>query len=171
MMSLCHFEWVTRVTVQGHILQTYIWLFVVSASIPHQIAPDSDLNDMAHQHTHTYIVIFILIHRLKHASVSWLGLSSSLRAEVSRVPGRKEALRVPPSETVAYQRPDHRLRPSTRTFVVAGLCPWQGEIWLDQKTPEGPQDCPAGSWSCWDTFHFNSSERQRNQGAVFQKEK
>lgn len=35
--------------------------------------------------------------------------SLSLCAEVSRVPGRKEALRVPPPETVAYQRPDHRL--------------------------------------------------------------
>lgn len=156
-MSHCHFEWVTWVTVQGHVLR--------------QIAPDSDPNDMAHQHTYIYIVIFILNHRLKRPSVSWLGLSSSLCAEVSRVPGRKEALRVPPSETVAYQRPDHRLRPSTRTFVVAGLCPRQGEIWLDQKTPEGPEDCPAGSWSCWDTFHFNSSECQRNQGAVFKKEK
>lgn len=97
--------------------------------------------------------------------------SSSLCAEVSRVPGRKETLRVPPSETVAYQRPDHRLWPSTRTLIVPGPWKWPGEIWLDQKTPKGPVDCPAGSWSCWDTFHFNSSECQWNQGAVFQKEK
>lgn len=30
-------------------------------------------------------------------------------SEVSWVSGREEAMRVPPSETVAYQRPDHRL--------------------------------------------------------------
>lgn len=97
--------------------------------------------------------------------------TSSLCAEVSRVPGRKETLRVPPSETVTYQRPDHRLWPSTRTLIVLGPWKWPGEIWLDQKTPKGPVDCPAGSWSCWDTFHFNSSKCQWNQGAVFQKEK
>lgn len=63
-------------------------------------------------------------------------------------------MRVPSSETVAYQRPDHRLWPSTGTFIVTGLYPQRGVIWLDQKTPNGPKDCPAGSWSRWDTIHF-----------------
>lgn len=77
-----------------------------------------------------------------------------LFSEVSWVSGRKEAMRVPPSETVAYQRPDHRLWPSTGTLVVTGFYPQQGVLWLDQKTPNGPKDCPAGSWSHWNTTHF-----------------
>lgn len=63
-------------------------------------------------------------------------------------------MRVPPSQTVAYQRPDHRLRPSTGTLIVTGLCIQQGVTKLDQKTPDGPKDCPAESWSRWDTNHF-----------------
>lgn len=65
-------------------------------------------------------------------------------------------MRVPPSETVAYQRPDHRLRPSTGTLLVIGFYPQQGVIWPDKKTPNGPKDCPAGSCCCWDTIHFTS---------------
>lgn len=49
-------------------------------------------------------------------------------SEVSWVSGREEAMRVSPSETVAYQRPDHRLRPSTGTVLVTGLYPEQGVI-------------------------------------------
>lgn len=63
-------------------------------------------------------------------------------------------MRVPPSETVTYQRPDHRLWPSTGTLLVTGHDPQQGVLWLDQKTPNGPKDWQAGSWSHWDTIHF-----------------
>lgn len=70
--------------------------------------------------------------------------------EVSWLPGREEAVWIPPPETVPYQRPDHRLRPSTHPLVVT-VCPDQGGKRLDQKTPDGPKDCPAGSWSCRDT--------------------
>lgn len=74
--------------------------------------------------------------------------------EISWVSGREEAMRVPPSETVAHQRPDHRLWPSTGTLLATGLCAQQAVILLDQKTPNRPKDCPAGSWSRWDTIHF-----------------
>lgn len=77
-------------------------------------------------------------------------------SEVSWVSGREEAMRVPPSETVTHQRPDHRLWPSTGTLLATGLCTQQGVIWLDQKTPNRPKDCPAGSWSRWDTIHFTA---------------
>lgn len=90
-------------------------------------------------------------------------------AEVSWVSGREEAMRVPPSETVTYQRPDHRLRPSAGTLLVTGLYPPQGGTWLDQKTPNGPKDCPAGSWSRWDTIHFTppSVNGVEERGFVF----
>lgn len=60
-------------------------------------------NKMAHfQNLKGYVDVLSLGHVLTR-------FSSSLDAEVSRVPGRKETLRVPPSETVTYQTPDHRL--------------------------------------------------------------
>lgn len=76
--------------------------------------------------------------------------------EVSWISGREEAMRVPPSETVPYQRPDHRLWPSTGALLVTGLYPHQGVIWLDQKNSNGPIDCLAGSWRHWDTIHFTT---------------
>lgn len=41
---------------------------------------------------------------------------------------------------------------------MTGFYPKQGETELDQKPPQGPKDCPAGSWSHWDTFHFTSPD-------------
>lgn len=70
-------------------------------------------------------------------------------------------MRIPPPETVPYQRPDHRLWPSTRPVVVT-VRPEQGGKRLDQKTPDGPIDCPAGSWSCWDAI-------AQRRAAFFQK--
>lgn len=68
----------------------------------------------------------------------WLSFIS----EVSWLSGREEAVWISPPETVTYQRPDHRLRPSTRSVVVAVRHPEQGVTRPDQKTPDGPKDCP-----------------------------
>lgn len=77
-------------------------------------------------------------------------------SEVSWLSGREEAVWIPPPETITYQRPDHRLWPSTRAVVVTILGPEQGR--LDQKTPNGPKGCPAGLLR-----HYRSGERQRGR--------
>lgn len=104
-------------------------------------------------------------------SLTDLPFSSFVSTEVSRLPGREEAVRVPPSETVAYQRPDHRLRPSAGALLASGHVPSAGRVtdtWLDQKTPDRPDHLPAGGVpESLRHYSLYSSGCQWNQGASF----
>lgn len=85
-------------------------------------------------------------------------------SEVSWLSGREEAVWIPPPETITYQRPDHRLWPSTRAVVVTILGPEQGR--LDQKDSRWTQRLPR--WVA-ETLPLRWAPAQPRRASIFSK--